>query len=58
MRFFNFDDKLKKIFLPRRLYDFGLVVSTYLDVLENVFFIAENRSLPPPPIGKKNSKKK
>ncbi len=46
----------KKNFLPRRLYDIGLVVSTYLDVLENVFFIDENLS--PPPIGEKNSKKK
>ncbi len=46
----------KKNFLPRRLYDTGLVVSTYLDVLENVFFIAENRS-PPPPIGEKTAKK-
>jgi hypothetical protein len=55
MQFFNFDD-LKKKFLPRRLYDTGLVVSTYLDVLENVFFIAENPS--PSPIGEKNSKEK
>ena len=47
----------KKNFLPRRPYDLGLVVSTYLDVLENVFFIAENRSPPLPPIGEKNSKK-
>jgi hypothetical protein len=39
------------------MYDTGLVVSIYLDVLENVFFITENRSLPPPPIGEKNSKK-
>jgi hypothetical protein len=28
-----------------------------VDVLENVFFIAKNRSPPPPPIGEKNSKK-
>jgi hypothetical protein len=48
---------IKKNFLPRRLHDTGLVVSTYLDVLENVFFIAENRLLPPPPIGEKTAKK-
>ncbi len=47
-----------KNFLPRRLYDTGLVVSIYLDVLENVFFIAENRSPPSPSIGEKKQQKK
>jgi hypothetical protein len=47
-------DVNKKI--SRRLYDIGPVVSTYLDVSKNIFFIIKSCSTPPPMARKCNLK--